>query len=190
MGCAKINDKQATTSSKSRPKMRILNDFVGKQYIAIMAQPVKPQNMTALREAFAEFDQNSDGFISKEELLNVMTNFGHMISNDELDAMIKLADNDGNGLVDFKEFLSLMDSNCLVQNVDQEVQNLFEMIDLNNDGYLSEKEISTMMKNLGEKVRKKDIRKMVKEADKNKDGKISFDEFKAMIEGTNFLGSR
>ena len=31
-----------------------------------------------------------------------------------------------------------------------------------------------MMKNLGEKARKKDIRKMMKEADLNKDGKISF----------------
>ena len=188
MGCAKRNDK-AATSSKDKPKMRILNDFVGKQYTAIMAQPIKPQNMTALREAFSEFDQNSDGFISKEELLNVMINFGHMISNEELDEMIKLADNDGNGLVDFKEFLDLMDSNCLVENVDQEMQNLFSLIDLNNDGFLSEKEISTMMKNLGEKVRKKDIRKMIKEADKNKDGKISFEEFKAMVDGTNFLGS-
>ena len=31
-----------------------------------------------------------------------------------------------------------------------------------------------MLKNLGEKVRKKDIRKMIKEADLNHDGKISF----------------
>ena len=31
-----------------------------------------------------------------------------------------------------------------------------------------------MMKNLGEKVRKKDLRKMIKEADLNNDGKISF----------------
>ena len=44
------------------------------------------------------------------------------------------------------------------------------------------------MKELGEKVRKKDLRKMVKEADKNKDGKISFAEFKIMVESGNFLG--
>ena len=80
----------------------------------------------------------------------------------------------GNGLVDFKEFISLMDNNCLVQSVDEEMQHLFNMIDKNNDGFITEKEIKTMLKGLGEKVRKKDIRKMIKEADQNKDGKISF----------------
>lgn len=67
-----------------------------------------------------------------------------------------------------------MDSNTLVQNIDQEMESLFGMIDTNNDGFISEKELKAMMKGLGEKVRKKDIRKMIKEADMNKDGKISF----------------
>lgn len=67
-----------------------------------------------------------------------------------------------------------MDNNCLVQNVDEEMERLFSMIDTNNDGFITEKELKTMMKNLGEKVRKKDIRKMIKEADQNKDGKISY----------------
>ena len=67
-----------------------------------------------------------------------------------------------------------MDNNCLVTSVDQEMQTLFNMIDKNNDGFITEKEIKTMLKDLGEKVRKKDIRKMIKEADQNKDGKISF----------------
>jgi len=167
--------------------MRILNDFVQKQYTAILAQPAKPY-MTTLRKAFSEFDQNSDGYISKEELLNVVTNFGHVIANEELDNMIKLADSDGNGLIDFKEFLCLMEQNYQDENTDQEMKNLFSMIDVNKDGFLSEKEIRTMMKNLGEKVCKKDIRKMVKEADKNRDGKISFDEFKEMVCSDNVLG--
>lgn len=153
-----------------------------------LAKPINPQNMEKLREAFAEFDLNDDGYISREELSDVMKNFGNIMSNNELDEMIKVVDKDGNGLVDFKEFLNLMDSNCLLQNLDQEMEKLFQMIDTNNDGFLSAQEITTMMKNLGEKVRKKDIRKMMKEADKNNDGKISFSEFKTMVDSGNFLG--
>lgn len=67
-----------------------------------------------------------------------------------------------------------MDNNCLASNVDEEMEHLFSMIDTNNDGFITEKELKIMMKNLGEKVRKKDIRKMIKEADQNKDGKISY----------------
>ena len=143
-----------------------------------LSRPVKPDHMTALKDAFAEFDKNSDGYITKDELAGVMRNFGHdIISAEELDEVMKIVDTDGNGVVDFKEFLEMMDSNTLVQDADEEVKALFALFDIDNDGYITEKEIRTMMKKMGESVRKKDVRKMVKEGDKNKDGKISFNEF-------------
>ena len=79
----------------------------------------------------------------------------------------------GNGLIDFKEFLVLM-NNFNRSNIEEETKVLFTQIDLNHDGFITKNELKIMMKNLGEKVRKKDIRKMIKEADLNKDGKISF----------------
>ena len=80
----------------------------------------------------------------------------------------------GNGLIDFKEFLILMNRYIHQFNTEEEMKAIFTQIDLNHDGYISKKELKIMMKNLGEKVRKKDIRKMIKEADLNHDGKISF----------------
>ena len=34
-----------------------------------------------------------------------------------------------------------MDNNCLAQNADQEMESLFQMIDTNKDGFISEKEL-------------------------------------------------
>ena len=59
-----------------------------------------PENMTDLLAAFQQFDKNSDGFISKEELSEAMANFGHIISNEELDQIIKAVD------IDVREFFS------------------------------------------------------------------------------------
>merc|ERR1712142_1365029 len=106
-----------------------------------------------------------------------------MGSQQELDAMVRLVDADGNDLIDFHEFSALMEGYLTVPDVDQEIRNLFAIIDVNQDGFLSAKEIRTMMKKLGEKVRKKDIRKMMKEADKNGDGKISYEEFRHVSVG-------
>ncbi|XP_002165237.1 neo-calmodulin isoform X2 [Hydra vulgaris] len=153
-----------------------------------MAQTVTPESMTALKEAFQAFDKNDDGFISKEELTQVMFSLGHVMSTAEIDQMISLVDTDGNGLIDFKEFLSLMNTTSQEEiNDEEEMKILFTLIDANQDGFLCEKEIRNMMKGLGEKVKKKHIRKMIKEADINKDGKISFNEFKRMVSNGNFL---
>merc|ERR1712180_540243 len=152
-----------------------------------LAAPVDPQNMELLRKAFKEFDFDGDGFISKEELSKVMGNTGQVITTEELDHMYEIVDKDGNGLLDFKEFIDLMDGDCLCTNNDTEIEELFQLFDVNKDGFITEKEISGVLKSLGEKVRKKDIRKMIKAGDKNKDKQISFNEFKDMIESGQFL---
>ena len=48
-----------------------------------------------MRQTFATFDKNDDGYISKGELMEVMSNFGQAITDEEIDQMIKLVDVDG-----------------------------------------------------------------------------------------------
>ncbi|GBM93660.1 Calmodulin [Araneus ventricosus] len=54
-----------------------------------------------LKEAFRVFDKNGDGFISAPELRNVMTNLGEKLTDEEVEDMIKEADLDGDGLVNY-----------------------------------------------------------------------------------------
>lgn len=53
-------------------------------------------------QAFKVFDQDKDGFISVGELKHVMINLGEKLSNDEYEEMIKEADLDKDGLVNFQ----------------------------------------------------------------------------------------
>lgn len=50
---------------------------------------------------FSVFDKNNDGLISSSELRHVMTNLGEKLSEEEVDDMIKEADMDGDGLVNY-----------------------------------------------------------------------------------------
>jgi len=152
-----------------------------------LANPIDQTSMNALRKSFTEFDTDGDGFISKEELSRVIGQIGKIVKLEELDAMYEIVDKDGNGLLDFKEFIDLMDGNCLCTDSDTEIEELFQLFDVNKDGFITEKEIGGVLKQLGEKVRKKDIRKMIKAGDKNKDKQISFNEFKEMVENGKFL---
>lgn len=65
----------------------------------------------ALQSAFNVFDSDKDGFISAGELHRVLSCLGDdHISIDDCRYMISCVDIDGNQLVDFKEFQTLMSS--------------------------------------------------------------------------------
>lgn len=54
-----------------------------------------------LQESFRVFDKNGDGFISTSELRQVIVNLGESPTDDELEAMIREADANGDGRVDY-----------------------------------------------------------------------------------------
>ena len=52
------------------------------------------------KEAFKVFDRDNNGFISAAELRHVMTSIGEKLTDDEVDEMIREADQDGDGRID------------------------------------------------------------------------------------------
>ena len=54
------------------------------------------------------FDKDGNGKISKEELKLVMKNLGENLTDEEINEMIREADDDGDGHVDFDEFVKMM----------------------------------------------------------------------------------
>ena len=59
----------------------------------------------------------------------------------------------------------------------EELKRAFSKFDTNNDRFISKHELSTKLKSLGGKVDQHIIDKSFKDADKNGDGKVSFNEF-------------
>ncbi|KAG7254999.1 hypothetical protein CRUP_034735, partial [Coryphaenoides rupestris] len=55
-----------------------------------------------IREAFRVFDKDGNGYISAAELRHVMTNLGEKLTDEEVDEMIREADIDGDGQVNYE----------------------------------------------------------------------------------------
>ena len=63
-----------------------------------------------IREAFRVFDKDGNGFISAAELRQTMTEVGEKLTDEELDEMLREADTDEDGQVNFEEFVTMMTS--------------------------------------------------------------------------------
>ena len=60
------------------------------------------------REAFKIFDRNRDGFIDMKELKKVTAMLGTMLSQEEIEEFMAEADKDGNGKIDYEEFVKML----------------------------------------------------------------------------------
>merc|ERR1711998_357258 len=66
------------------------------------------EQMEEIREAFSLFDADATGMIDVRELKAAMRALGFEVKNEELKKMVTDIDNDGNGTIEFVEFLSMM----------------------------------------------------------------------------------
>ncbi|RCV36347.1 hypothetical protein SEVIR_7G321500v4 [Setaria viridis] len=81
------------------------------EFLTLLARQMREANGAdeeELREAFRVFDQDQNGFISRDELRHVLQNLGERLSDDELAEMLREADVDGDGQINYTEFAKVM----------------------------------------------------------------------------------
>ena len=143
-----------------------------------MEDQLTEKQIAYFKEAFNLFDKN--GFIGSSELSSVLRSLGQIHTEAELQEIISEIDSDGNGSIDFPEFLSLMarkmkDNN----NVKGDIHEIFKVFDKEGNGFISVAELSHMMTNLlGENLTEVEVEEMIIEADVDGDGQVSYEDFK------------
>ncbi len=125
------------------------------------------------REAWKLFDTDGDGFISPDELRELLTSTGQVYSEQEVKRLIEEADEDGDGQIDFDEFLAVVTRPTPLK---EEISNAFSIFDKENRGFFGTEEIKALMAEIGESVSDEEALAMFREADVNSDGKITLDD--------------
>lgn len=59
-------------------------------------------------EAFKVFDMDNKGYITTVELRHILTNLGEKLTDQEITDMMREADGDGDGVINYKDFVKIM----------------------------------------------------------------------------------
>ncbi len=149
-----------------------------------MSKPVKKftdEEITQLKQAFALFDLDGNGFITNDELGTVLRKMGQEPTDEEVEQMIAEIDEDGDGTIDFEEFCELMEKRMSDDNTEADIIEVFKVFDNDGSGNISAEELKHILCNLEEPLTAGEVEWIVSEADIDGDGTISFDEFKKMM---------
>ena len=136
--------------------------------------------MNELQKAFKALDKNSDGKLSRDELIEgYRSTFGDL-AEAEVDKIMKMADTDGSGEIDYSEWIvATMDKKKLLSN--EKMETAFNLFDRDGSGSISAKEVKEVL-GLGKNIDETVWKQIVSEVDGNGDGEISFEEFKTMMQ--------
>ncbi|KAL6752945.1 kinase-like domain-containing protein [Haematococcus lacustris] len=152
-----------------------------KMCLMVVGQHLSPDDITGLKELFKSIDTDKSGTITVEEMRTALQQWGHKISEVDLQQLMSVADVDGDGLIDYNEFVA---STMHMSKLEKEevLQQAFQQLDVDKSGSISIEELSTALKQFGVYD---DAAKLLATADKNADGMIDYTEFCALMRNQN-----
>jgi len=132
-----------------------------------------------LRAEFDSFDEDQSGSLDAQEVQKVIERATKKCpSLTEVEYVIQEVDHNNDKVLQFDEFLEMVKH---VRVVDNEAYEQFQYFDYNNDGFIEYSELKKGLKSLNQRLKKSCIKRMIEEADVDKNGRVDFEEFKAML---------
>ncbi|XP_056669890.1 calcineurin subunit B type 1 isoform X2 [Monodelphis domestica] len=146
--------------------------------------PVDADEIKRLGKRFKKLDLDNSGSLSVEEFMSLP----ELQQNPLVQRVIDIFDTDGNGEVDFKEFIEGVSQFSVKGDKEQKLRFAFRIYDMDKDGYISNGELFQVLKmmvgnNLKDTQLQQIVDKTIINADKDGDGRISFEEFCAVVGG-------
>merc|ERR1711997_981259 len=109
-----------------------------------------------------------------------MRRAGHNPTDVEVTDIINKIDSDS-GNIDFQAFCSVMQERSKNFDMECDYKETFRVFSKDDDGCIPAAEIRFVLQQLVGQITLSEIEEMIRTVDKNKDGKISYSEFRVML---------
>jgi len=135
-------------------------------------------DLTRLSATFARMDVDKNGTISLQEFTDVMVTHG-LKDRAEIKAAFDAIDQDSTGVIKYSEFVAAALEESTYNSV-AKVEAAFHTLDIDNSGAITVQDFRML---LGDDLDAAVLDKVIGEADFEKDGMITIEEFKRSVQG-------
>ncbi|XP_030475282.1 calcium-dependent protein kinase 10-like [Syzygium oleosum] len=163
----------------------VMNRFK-KKALRVIAEHLSIEEVEVIREMFTLMDTDSDGKVTYTELKAGLQKVGSQLAEPEIKMLMEVADVDGNGVLDYGEFAAVTIHLQRMEN-DEHLRRAFMFFDKDDSGYIELGELSKALTDESGEMDDDVVNEIMREVDTDKDGRISYEEFAAMMKtGTDW----
>jgi calcium-dependent protein kinase len=140
------------------------------------------KNFDNLRKIFTDMDKSKKGRLLYDDIKEGLNKYSDLrFSDEEFNNLLKQLDNDGNGYIEYEEFLrATMDMDVLL--TENNLRMAFNFFDTDNSGKLSKDEIKNILGVINDDPEKEnELIKTILGDLETKDGLISFEDFEKIM---------
>lgn len=171
---------------KSRLKQFSMMNRFKRKALRVIAEFLSAEEVEDINEMFKKIDRDGDGIVSVEELKAGLLKFGSQLAESEVQMLIEAVDTCGKGTLDYGEFVAVSLHLQRMAN-DEHLRKAFSYFDRDGNGYIEPEELQNALMEDGLDDCVNIANDIFQEVDTDKDGKISYDEFDAMMKtGTDW----
>nr|CAD1819153.1 unnamed protein product [Ananas comosus var. bracteatus] len=175
------SDKPIDSAVLSRMKQFRAMNKLKKMALKVIAENLNEEEIKGLKQMFINIDTDNSGTITYEELKTGLARLGSKLSEAEVKQLMDAADVDGNGSIDYIEFITATMHRHKLER-DEHLYKAFQYFDKDNSGFITRDELESALTEhgMGDAATIKDI---ISEVDADNDGRINYEEFCAMMKG-------
>ncbi|PSR98421.1 Calcium-dependent protein kinase [Actinidia chinensis var. chinensis] len=173
------SDKPIDSAVLSRMKQFRAMNKLKQLALKVIAENLSAEEIKGLKAMFTNIDTDKSGTITYEELKTGLTRLGSRLSEAEVKQLMDAADVDGNGTIDYIEFITATMHRHKLER-DEHLFKAFQYFDKDSSGFITRDELETAMKEYG-MGDDATIKEIISEVDTDNDGRINYEEFCTMM---------
>jgi Ca2+-binding EF-hand superfamily protein len=148
----------------------------------VLVKHLSSTQVQNLESEFAKLDSDGSGMLEIDELTKAIRNSDVQITEQEIKQIVKEVDYQGNGKINYSEFISsTIDTKQFLNEA--RLQAIFQSFDIDNTQFISIQNLKDAFTKFGREITNAEIEQVMKEHDRDGNQQIDFSEFKTMMMG-------